>query len=178
MFYLRILVSIYMSAEEKINGILEEELGNLGFEFIKVKFSQRGKRKILQIYIDHPDRNVSISDCVGVSKSLGLVLDNLEEVSGPYNLEVSSPGIKRPLVKHEHFVRFQGEKAKVQFIDEKGDKLSLVGEIVESDESSVVLDLKEGNIRIKFNAIIQANLHKQSIVIGKRKKHKKKHGRR
>ncbi len=165
-----------MSVEEKINGILEEELGNLGFEFIKVKFAQRGKRKILQIYIDHPDRNVSISDCVGVSKSLGLVLDNLNEVSGPYNLEVSSPGIMRPLVKPGHFARFRGEKAKVQFVDEKGDKLSLIGEIVESDENSVVLDLKEGNVRIKFDKMIQANLHQQSIIIGKRKKSKKKHG--
>lgn len=164
-----------MSVEEKINGILEEELENLGFEFIKVKFAQRGKRKILQIYIDHPDRNVSISDCVGVSKSLGLVLDNLNEVSGPYNLEVSSPGIMRPLVKPGHFARFRGEKAKVQFVDEKGDKLSLIGEIAESDENSVVLDLKEGNVRIKFDKMIQANLHQQSIIIGKRKKSKKKH---
>jgi ribosome maturation factor RimP len=164
-----------MSVEEKINRVIEEELGNLGFELIKTDSFPRGKRKILQIYIDHPDRNVTISDCVSVSKSLGLALDDLNEVSGPYNLEVSSPGVERPLVKPDHFARFQGEKAKIQFVNEKGNKQSLVGEILKSDESSVVLDLKEDKVRIKLDKIIKANLHGQSVNIGKRKKRKKKH---
>jgi ribosome maturation factor RimP len=112
---------------------------------------------------------------VSVSKSLGLALDDLNEVSGPYNLEVSSPGVERPLVKPDHFARFQGEKAKIQFVNEKGNKQSLVGEILKSDESSVVLDLKEDKVRIKLDKIIKANLHGQSVNIGKRKKRKKKH---
>ncbi|MCD6379276.1 ribosome maturation factor RimP [bacterium] len=168
-------MSVYMSVEEKINKVLEEELGNMGFELIKTDSFPRGNRRILQIYIDHPDGNVTISDCVSVSRSLGLILDNLDEVSGPYNLEVSSPGVERPLVKPDHFTRFQGKKAKVQFINEKGNKQSLIGEISKSNESSVVLALEEGNVRIKFDRIIKANLYGQSVNIGKRKKGKKKH---
>jgi len=165
-----------MLVEKKIIKVFEEELGNLGFEFVKADSIPRGSRRILQIYIDHPDRNVTISDCVSVSKSLGRILDNLNEGSDPYNLEVSSPGVERPLVKPENFTRFQGEEAKVQFINGEGNKQSLVGKILESDECSVVLALKEDNVRIKFDKIITANLHKKSVNIGKGKKHKKKHG--
>lgn len=174
MLYLRVLVNINMTVEKNIDEILTEELGNLGYELIKANSFQRGKRRILRIFIAHPDRSITIDDCVGVSKSLSLVLDELDGISGPYNLEVSSPGVKRPLVKPEHFEQFRGKKARVQFINEKGNKQSLTGEISGTDGSSVVLRLKEDTVRIELKRITRANLDTEPVGIGKGKKGKKK----
>lgn len=90
-------------------GELEPHLIEQGFELVELEFAQQGGRGVLRLYVDRSG-GVTIDDCVAVSQLLGPVLDAAEFISDSYVLEVSSPGIDRPLRKPEDFQRFAGER--------------------------------------------------------------------
>ena len=90
-------------------GELEPHLIEQGFELVELEFAQQGGCGVLRLYVDRSG-GVTIDDCVAVSQLLGPVLDAAEFYSDSYVLEVSSPGIDRPLRKPEDFQRFAGEK--------------------------------------------------------------------
>jgi ribosome maturation factor RimP len=88
---------------------LEPHLIEQGFELVELEFAAQGGRGVLRLYVDRSG-GVTIDDCVAVSQLLGPVLDAAEYISDSYVLEVSSPGIDRPLRKPEDFQRFSGER--------------------------------------------------------------------
>lgn len=159
-FMRRVLV---MSFEDKVNRLIEDEVESLGYEAVKILLRLESRRKLIRVYIDSADRGVTLDDCVEVSRALGFVLDDVDRVGAGYKLEVSSPGINRPLVKPQHFRRFAGEKAKVVFLDEGGSKKSLTGDILETDEEKLTLSLSSRDVIIRFDRVLEANL------IGRRK---------
>lgn len=159
-FMRRVLV---MSFEDKVNRLIENEVESLGYEAVKILLRLESRRKLIRVYIDREDRGVTLDDCVEVSRALGFVLDDVERLGGGYKLEVSSPGINRPLVKPQHFRRFAGERAKVVFLDEGDSKKSLTGNILETDEEKLTLSLSSRDVIIRFDRVLEANL------IGRRK---------
>ncbi len=154
-FMKRVLV---MSLEDKVNRLIEEEVESLGYEAVKVLLRLESRRKLIRVYIDRFDRGVTLDDCVEVSRALGFVLDDVERLGAGYKLEVSSPGINRPLVKPDHFRRFTGERAKVIFLDEGGSKKSLSGDILETDDEKLTLSLNNRDVIIRFDRVLEANL--------------------
>lgn len=88
---------------------LEPHLIEQGFELVELEFAQQGGRGVLRLFVDRSG-GVTIDDCVAVSQLLGPVLDAAEFISDSFVLEVSSPGIDRPVRKPEDFQRFAGEK--------------------------------------------------------------------
>ena len=93
--------------ENKIENELTPLVRELGCEIVKVALLQHGKSKVLQIMIERSDcASANIDDCQRISKALSLKLDVMNIITGQYNLEVSSAGIDRPLVKPKDFVRF------------------------------------------------------------------------
>ena len=88
---------------------LEPHLIEQGFELVELEFAQQGGRGVLRLYVDRSG-GVTIDDCVAVSQLLSPVLDAAEFLSDSFVLEVSSPGIDRPLRKPEDFQRFAGER--------------------------------------------------------------------
>lgn len=147
-----------MEFEKELEGIIARELDTLGYELVKLEAYLSGRRKTLRLFIDRPDGNVTIRDCIRATKALGLVLDGLETMPGPYNLEISSPGAARPLTKPAHFGRFMGERARVDYLDEEGAKVQATGTIAVSDEDAVVLSFDGSEHRIAFEKILRANL--------------------
>lgn len=145
--------------ERSLEELVAKEVDMLGFELIKIEAVPRGRRKLLRLYIDHPERNVTIDDCVQVSKAIGFVLDGEDRVQGPYNLEVSSPGINRPLTKANHFKRFVGKSSRIEYRSGGGDKETIIGEIVDSSDDSVTLNVGGENKRIVMSNILKANLY-------------------
>jgi ribosome maturation factor RimP len=86
----------------------------MGYELVGVEYSQRGSGgSVLRVYIDHP-QGVSLDDCSAVSHQLSGVLDVEDPIPGHYDLEVSSPGLDRPLFGVEHYERFRGKRARVR----------------------------------------------------------------
>jgi len=91
---------------------LEPALAAMGFELIEVEFGQHGSRELLRLFIDKPE-GVTIDDCALASRQMSAVLDLSDFIDSKYTLEVSSPGIDRPIRKPEDFERYAGERVKV-----------------------------------------------------------------
>lgn len=97
----------------KIAGVVEPVLQGLGFRLVRVQVSGRDGNTV-QVMLERPAANVTIEDCEAVSRELSPVLDAYDPVSGSYRLEVSSPGIDRPLVRPSDFTEWRGYEAKIE----------------------------------------------------------------
>lgn len=148
-----------MNLGSQLEEIIKDELELLGFELIKLEGSLTGKRKVIRLYIDHPERGVTVDDCVQVTRTLGLILDGEDLIKVPYNLEVSSPGMNRPLSKPEHFRRFAGKTVKIVLLEDGERQKTKIGEIIGAEEDAVTLSVEGEEERIPFERISKANLH-------------------
>lgn len=148
---------------------LEERVEDLGFELVEVQWAGSRNRPIIRVRIDHPDSvpgegGVAVDECATVSRALEPWLDAHEDVPERYVLEVSSPGVDRPLHKDRDFRRFRGERVAVKGHDElAGRARRLEGELLGMEEgeggSAVVLRLPDGDeVRIPRDEIAAANL--------------------
>ncbi|WP_144393244.1 ribosome maturation factor RimP [Pleionea sediminis] len=97
----------------ELNKLIEPAVEAVGCEFVGLEYVADGRHSVLRVYIDS-ENGVTIDDCADVSRQVSAVLDVEDPISGHYNLEVSSPGMDRPLFKLEHFERFQGEEVKLR----------------------------------------------------------------
>lgn len=97
---------------EKLLSLLEAPVGALGYEVVELEFHPQGRGGLLRVYIDR-EEGVTVDDCEIVSKQVSAVLDVEDPIPGHYTLEVSSPGMDRPLRKPKDFVRFAGEQARI-----------------------------------------------------------------
>jgi ribosome maturation factor RimP len=98
---------------EELNALLAPAITDLGLELIGIEYSPNSAGSVLRVYIDEPERGVTIDDCERASREISALLDVNDPVAGRYTLEVSSPGLERPLFTPEHFARFIGEVAKI-----------------------------------------------------------------
>ncbi len=155
-----------MSLEEKIREVLLPLLDGAGMELFDMELTGRsgkGKRRTLRVFIDK-EGGVTIDDCASVSHQLGLALEADEVIDGAYVLEVSSPGLTRPLKTPHHFLRSVGKLAQIKL---KGSaplsKVTggkLVGIIEAADENGLTLHIRETDERhtIPFDEVAHANL--------------------
>jgi len=106
-----------MRAVPEIEGELGNRVKDLGYELVDVHWAGSGRRPLLKLRIDRPNsipgQGVSVDDCVSVSRALESWLDDHEALSESYVLEVSSPGVDRPLLRQRDFDRFQGDSVAV-----------------------------------------------------------------
>lgn len=140
---------------------VEAALREAGFEVVDLKLVPRGRAVSVQIYIDHLDggAGVTLDDCTRAAKVVqdGVDLDRV--LTGRYVLEVSSPGVNRPLTRPAHFRRFRGEPAVVRLKAPRGGVRRFEGRIGDSDEEGVFLELEGGlTERVLYSDIESANL--------------------
>jgi ribosome maturation factor RimP len=100
------------TVEQRLSGILQPPIEELGYEFVGLEMSS-GPGGILRIYIDGED-GITVDDCAYVSRQVGAVLDVEDPIAGNYTLEVSSPGVDRPMFTLEDYARFAGSRIRVQ----------------------------------------------------------------
>jgi len=151
-------IYVQLSLIERITDIIEPVIRFRKLELVEIVFSKGSSRGVLKVIIDH-DLGVGIDDCTAVSREISALLDVEDIVPGSYALEVSSPGLDRPLKSLEDFMRFAGKLAKVTMAEPVSDKRSLVGRILRVEGESVVLE-SDGDIAITvpFNKIKKARL--------------------
>lgn len=99
--------------DAELNQLLAPVIADLGLELVGIEFAQGGGGSLLRIYIDEPERGITIDDCERASREISALLDVNDPVAGRYTLEVSSPGLERPLFTTDHFARFVGEQVKI-----------------------------------------------------------------
>ncbi|MCO5134155.1 MAG: ribosome maturation factor RimP [Phyllobacteriaceae bacterium] len=99
--------------EARIAGILRPEIEALGYRLVRIRLSQMNGQT-LQVMAERPDGTMSVEDCEAVSNAISPILDIEDPVSGAYHLEISSPGIDRPLVRASDFETWSGHVAKLE----------------------------------------------------------------
>lgn len=145
---------------QRVQTALEPLLAHEGYDLVWVEFVPHNK--VLRLYIDKP-QGVGLDDCSAVSRRVGDVLDaeGLMEDSaaaGRYTLEVSSPGLDRPLARPEHFTRFVGRAIDVQLHKQGDARRRYTGTLLQADAAGIRLDADDGEHDFAYIAIGQARL--------------------
>lgn len=102
-----------LGIENSIKKLIEPVVEEMGFELVEVEYLQAHGAWVLRLYVDKPG-GISIDEITRVSREAGTILDVEDIITGGYSLEVSSPGLERPLVKPEHFTRAIGKRARIR----------------------------------------------------------------
>lgn len=151
------------AARAELRQLLEPGVNALGFELVDVELTGSGHNSTLRVYIDAPG-GVSVEDCADVSEQLSAILDVEDPLPSSYLLEVSSPGLDRPLVKREDFQRFAGESVKIRIHQPLEGRKNFTGRILAVEGEQVVLELdpavggKPGRIALSIDEIDRARL--------------------
>lgn len=141
--------------EKLLNPIIED----LGYDVVRI-MTIGVQNPTLQIMIEPADLSMlTVDDCAKVSRAVSKILDEKDPIAGEYTLEVSSPGIDRPLTKPEHFVRFAGFDVKIETLSPVDGRKRFKGKVVSVDENSVInFDMDGVNYAIPFEVVTKAKL--------------------
>ncbi|WP_028843002.1 ribosome maturation factor RimP [Thermodesulfobacterium thermophilum] len=143
--------------KEKIRELIETPILKKGIELVDLEWKRERTGWVLRLFIDKPG-GVTIGDCAKISEMVGKILDKEDLIHRSYNLEVSSPGIERPLVKKEDFERFRGEKAKVVLKTPLEGRKNFSGIILGIEEEFLLLEVDQKVWRLPLGEIKKANL--------------------
>ncbi len=122
-----------------LNELLEPVVESLGYELLLIENTHNQQEAVLRLYIDAPG-GILVDDCARVSRQVSLLLDVEDPVQGKYVLEVSSPGIDRPLAKPDHFERVLGQQVRVKTHDYVLGRRNFRGELLQVDGQQVVVE--------------------------------------
>lgn len=142
---------------EKLRALLEPPVESLGYELLHLQMTSQGKQTVLRVYIDAPG-GIQVEDCALVSRQISALLDVEDPLSGAYLLEVSSPGLDRPLVKPDHFKQFVGDKAKIVMTVHVLGRRRFTGKMVAAGDETVVLDVDGECYELSYSDMESAQL--------------------
>ena len=145
------------SIDKKIVKIIDPVILDMGYEVVRVRMIG-GETKTLQIMADRPEGGIDIDELADLSNAISLYLDLEDLFLDAYNLEVSSPGIDRPLTRLKDFEVFEGYEARIEIDQLIEGKRRFRGILAGIDENEVLINLKEGTIGLKFNWLTEAKL--------------------
>jgi ribosome maturation factor RimP len=141
---------------DRVTELLGPEAERHGFELVAVEQAGGRGTPVLRVLLDR-EGGINLDDVTVANRWVSAALDDADPVAGPYTLEVSSPGIDRPLVRLADFDRFAGQTATVK-ARQKGGRGSWTGAIVGSENEHVVLDVDGELVRLPFEDITKARL--------------------
>ena len=143
---------------ERVRSLAQPILADRGLELVDVEFLRESQGWILRLYLDRP-AGVTLQDCQRVSEELGDHLDVEDVIDQPYSLEVSSPGLDRPLTRESDFVAFAGKAARITTHEAIEGQRNFRGRLAGLVEGAVLLDLPDGRrVRIPRGLILKARL--------------------
>lgn len=145
------------SITEKLRNLVEPLCQSENFELVHLECVPCNREKIIRFFMDKPG-GITLDDCVYLSRQLGDLIDVYVEDIGSYRLEVSSPGIDRPLNEKEDFARFKGEKAKIETSQLIENRKKFTGTIEAVNNDSVVIEVDGKQVDIRYREISKAIL--------------------
>ena len=147
-----------VDVERQIERAVAPALAAMGYEVVRIRFGG-GRQPVLQVMIERADRAaLSVDDCAAASRALSARLDEDDMLAGSYTLEVSSPGIDRPLVRLGDFARFAGFEAKVEMSAPLEGRRRFRGRLQGTGEGCVRMTVDEREVALPFDAIRSAKL--------------------
>jgi ribosome maturation factor RimP len=152
--------------DEEVNALLAPLVSDLGLELVGIEFSPGRGGSLLRVYVDAPQRAVTIDDCERASREISALLDVNDPVAGRYTLEVSSPGLDRPLFTPEHFVRFVGQAVKINVNLPLDGRRRFHGTIKEIEGDRIVIEQDGTAVSIAHANIAKARLAPDYAALG------------
>lgn len=147
-----------MERIQRIEELIAPALAEMGFALVRIHLTG-GARPTLQIMAERSDESgMTVDDCAAVSHTVSAILDVEDPISGAYTLEVSSPGIDRPLVRRRDFERFAGFEAKVEMHNAIDGRRRFRGRLAGVEGNTVRLTTKDGDAVLPIDDIDQAKL--------------------
>lgn len=156
-------------ATDRLTTLIASAVEPLGYELVGVEQLSQGKHSVVRVFIDSPG-GITLEDCEQASHQISGVLDVEDPIRGHYNLEVSSPGLDRPLFTPEHYARFLGEKVKLKLRHTVAGRRKLSGRIDSVDGEKILItdeggeqfeltvgDIEKANLIPDYDAIIHSH---------------------
>ena len=159
-FFLRLTLNSLITKtllESRILLIAKPIIQDMGFEVIRIRLID-GKSKLIQIMIDSPKMNITVDDCANISNELSAAIDVEDPYEDAFNLEVSSPGIDRPLTRLCDFDQWSGYEAKLETTTAIEGQKRFKGILSGIDGDEVLIKLDIGTIGLKFDWLSDAKL--------------------
>jgi ribosome maturation factor RimP len=142
---------------DKLNTLLQPLVEELGYEFVGLEYHNQPGQSVLRVYIV-AEAGIAVEDCERVSREVAALLDVEDPISGHYNLEISSPGLDRPLFNPEQFERFAGEEAKVTLFAPQDGRRKFRGRILGAGDGQVRMEQDGVEVTLVFDNIAKARL--------------------
>ncbi|KXD15996.1 ribosome maturation factor RimP [Pseudomonas aeruginosa] len=142
---------------EQLQALLAPVVEALGYECWGVEFISQGRHSVLRVYIDRPE-GILIDDCEAVSRQVSGILDVEDPISGEYTLEVSSPGMDRPLFTLEQFAKHAGEQVKIRLRSPYEGRRNYQGILRGVEEQDVVVLVDDHEYLLPIDSFDKANI--------------------
>ncbi|MFK5893391.1 MAG: ribosome maturation factor RimP [Pseudomonadota bacterium] len=149
---------------ETLQELIGPIVKGMKFEFVGLEYLPKGQGSLLRIYIDHPD-GINVDNCADISRQISAVLDVEDPIQSEYTLEVSSPGVERPLFTKEHYQQFMGKEVKLSLFRPlaTSNRKKFKGTIEqveesESGEALIIIEMDKEQYQLPLSNIKQANI--------------------
>lgn len=143
--------------DRRLVAIVTPTIEGLGFELVRLRLMS-GKRMILQIMAERPEGGIEVDDCARISRAVSAVLDVEDPISPEYVLEVSSPGIDRPLTRLKDFEAWAGYEARLETAELIDGRKRFKGVLQGVEDGEVLIEIEEGTIGLDFDMVTDAKL--------------------
>ena len=144
----------------ELDRVIDPVISGMGYEYVGCEYVRDG-RLCLRVYIDKQPDGVTLDDCAKVSRELSTVLDVEDSVSGSYNLEVSSPGIERPLFKKSHYEKVIGQLILIHLKYPLNNRRKYKGILKSIQDDNISLSLDDGSVA----ELVLGNVKKAHVVM-------------
>ncbi|APX89861.1 ribosome maturation factor RimP [Brevirhabdus pacifica] len=145
------------SIDRRLAEVITPVIEDLGFELVRVRLMS-GKTRTLQIMAERPGGGIEVDDCARISTAVSATLDVEDPLEDAYTLEVSSPGIDRPLTRLKDFEAWQGYEAKIETTELIDGRRRFKGELAGVEGSEVLIEIEEGTIGLQYDWLSDAKL--------------------
>lgn len=143
--------------EQQLHDLIAPAVTALGYEMWGLEYLTHGGETVLRVFIDS-ENGINVDDCAAVSRQVSAVLDVEDPISGEYNLEVSSPGMDRPLFTLDQFQRYSGEQVKIRLRSPFEGRRNFSGRLVGVEADEVVVAVDEHEYLLPIELIDKANV--------------------
>lgn len=144
--------------EDRLIALISPALAALGLECLGIEYAPHASNSLVRVYIDTEGRTVTVEDCERASREIAALMDVEDPIQGRYTLEVSSPGLDRPLFTAAQFGKHMGEVVKVTLNVPQDGRRRLQGRIVQVNGQSVVVDVDGNDFTFEFGNVAKARL--------------------
>ncbi|MEM8579862.1 MAG: ribosome maturation factor RimP [Pseudomonadota bacterium] len=143
--------------DQRLAEIVQPVIEDLGYELVRLRVMS-GKTKTLQIMAEKPDGGIEVDDCAAISTAVSATLDVEDPIEDNYTLEVSSPGIDRPLTRLKDFAAWEGYEAKIETTELIDGRRRFKGLLAGTEGDEVLIEIEEGTIGLEYEWLSDAKL--------------------